>query len=251
MYPRKNLKAWLDVSTYCNAGCPQCHRTDPNGLDKVDWLPLIQWDLEQFKSAFPEDRLPMFDVIEFCGTWGDPVMNKDLFDICSYIVDNCGAQIVIHTNGSIRDEDWWWNLGVMCGEQLKVTFTVDGINQEMHAKYRQKTDLSKILENLEAINNTKAEVTVLVIIFQHNQDYLEEIREMINNLGVDKIDFLNSNRFDLGQRTDFIDASGKSDSLHQSTLDDKHPLLNHNIPIRDEKWRKRLAANGLEVEKFW
>ena len=30
----KNLHVFLDVSTYCNAGCPQCHRTNPEGLGK-------------------------------------------------------------------------------------------------------------------------------------------------------------------------------------------------------------------------
>ena len=44
----KECKVWLDLSTYCNASCPQCHRTDKNGLDKVEWLPLVKWSLEDF-----------------------------------------------------------------------------------------------------------------------------------------------------------------------------------------------------------
>ena len=45
-----SINLFMDISTYCNAGCPQCHRTDNNGLGKVDWLPLVQWSLKQFKS---------------------------------------------------------------------------------------------------------------------------------------------------------------------------------------------------------
>ena len=43
----------IGITNFCNAGCPQCHRTNPNGLNTVDWLPLTSWSLDDFKSAFP------------------------------------------------------------------------------------------------------------------------------------------------------------------------------------------------------
>ena len=61
--------------------------------------------------------------------------------------NNPDAYIQINTNGSIRDEDWWWDLGVVGGDKLQVWFDVDGIDQEMHSLYRQKTDLEKIKDN--------------------------------------------------------------------------------------------------------
>jgi MoaA/NifB/PqqE/SkfB family radical SAM enzyme len=33
----------IDITTYCNAKCPQCARTDTNGLGKREKLPLINW----------------------------------------------------------------------------------------------------------------------------------------------------------------------------------------------------------------
>ena len=45
------INAMIDITTRCNAGCPQCHRTDPMGLNKASWLPDIVWNLEQFKQA--------------------------------------------------------------------------------------------------------------------------------------------------------------------------------------------------------
>ena len=114
--------AWVDLSTYCNAGCPQCHRTDRTTGKKVEWLPLIQWSLECFKRRF--DYMGSISGFEFCGTWGDPVMNKDLLEICRYIIENSSAHIQINTNGSIRDESWWWELGSVGRERLKVVFDV-------------------------------------------------------------------------------------------------------------------------------
>ena len=55
-----DLSVFMDISTYCNAGCPQCHRTDNNGLGKVDWLPLVQWTIDQFKTAFSAEENILF-----------------------------------------------------------------------------------------------------------------------------------------------------------------------------------------------
>ena len=53
------LRMWLDISTYCNAGCPACHRTDRyrGGLHHEKWLPMIQWSLDQFKKAYSIDSV--------------------------------------------------------------------------------------------------------------------------------------------------------------------------------------------------
>ena len=70
MYKSRGLNVFLDISTYCNAGCPQCHRTDPNGLGKASWLPLIQWDLKTFKKAYNLEQYKVrYHSFEFCGTW--------------------------------------------------------------------------------------------------------------------------------------------------------------------------------------
>ena len=94
------------ITNRCNARCPQCHRTDINGLGEVEWLPIISWSIEEFKKMFPVHALD--DVIEysFCGTWGDSMMAKDIEKICHYIMDNSKAKIVITTNGSIRNEEF-------------------------------------------------------------------------------------------------------------------------------------------------
>ena len=54
MWPKKVFNIFADITTHCNAGCPQCDRTNPNGLKKVDWLPLISWSLDDFKKALED-----------------------------------------------------------------------------------------------------------------------------------------------------------------------------------------------------
>ena len=82
------LIAWIDITTYCNAACPQCHRTNPDNLNKVDWLPLVQWSLKDFMISFTTEDMIKIDKFELCGTWGDPIMNKDVKEIIEYIIEN-------------------------------------------------------------------------------------------------------------------------------------------------------------------
>lgn len=183
MWFKKHFNIFADISTYCNAGCPQCDRTNPNGLGKVDWLPLVNWTLEQFKTAYRPSTLEVTNTIEICGTWGDPIMNKDIYAICKYIMEIKGhlyksPKIRINTNGSIRDEKWWWDLGALCGDRLSVIFAVDGKDQEQHQLYRKFTNLNKVLENMKTLSMTKAEVIGQTIVFKHNQDDIQEIKKL-------------------------------------------------------------------------
>ncbi len=216
-YP-EDIEVFLDVSTYCNAGCPQCHRTSEDGLGKIDWLPLIQWDLKTFQKAFPVEELTKVKKFDFCGTWGDPVMCKELDKMIKYIIDNSAARVTMNTNGSIRSEEWWWNLGVMCAERLQVTFDIDGPTQEMHARYRRFTDLQKVLDNMQSLSNTHSYVSSQTILFKHNQDYKTEIEDLVKEYGSRSHTFAISDRFDKskdGKRW-FTNEDGEKEYLEEA-----------------------------------
>lgn len=220
LWKLEGIKVFLDVSTYCNAGCPQCHRTNENGLGKQDWLPLIRWDLKTFQKAFPADEMKNVETFKFCGTWGDPVMCKELYEMCEYIINNSKAKISMDTNGSIRDAEWWWNLGVTCGKRLEVVFDVDGIDQSMHEKYRRFTSLEKVLENMETLSQTRASVFSQTVLFKHNQNYKEEITKLVKDHGSTRHSFVISDRFDshdvIDNKRYFVDENGKEDYLEKA-----------------------------------
>ena len=212
-----NIKLFLDICTYCNAGCPQCHRTSKDGLGKIEWLPLIQWTIEDFKKAFPPQQLKPISVFHFCGTWGDPIMVKDILKICEYILEhNTAGKILFDTNGSVRNEDWWWDFGVKLEDRLEVTFDIDGINQEMHSKYRRFTDLNKILQNMLTLSLTKAIVKSKSIIFKHNENYKKEIELLTKQHGSIDHGFINSDRSFEDGRDYFINERNEKDFLEEA-----------------------------------
>ena len=217
------LRLFMDICTYCNAGCPQCHRTNPNGLGKADWLPLVQWSIDDFKKAIRPEDFKGLERIGFVGTWGDSIMCKDIFEIVEYCVSN-DTFVNIETNGSIRDEAWWWDFGVMGGRKLEVRFDVDGIDQEMHSKYRRFTDLDKILSNMQTFSQTQAIAKTQTVVFKHNQEHLEEIRKICIAHGSDVHTNVMSDRFDgkhnsdefIGSTFTFTDENGNEDTLEKA-----------------------------------
>ena len=219
MWMHNKYKAWIDLSTYCNAACPQCHRTSTNGLGKVDWLDLIQWDLDTFKQAFPASSMTRIEDFQICGTWGDPCMNKDIMEICKYIIDNSKSDICISTNGSMRDEEWWWDLAVYCRDRLSVVFTVDGIDQQMHERYRRKTDLSKILDHMEVVSQAGAYAKAFTVVFKHNEDYIGQIGKLVKSRGAHKHIHYASDRFKNGKPFYFYNEQGKEEILEESVVD--------------------------------
>jgi len=233
MYRPFELEVFVDLSTLCNAGCPQCHRTaTDNKLKKADWLPLLQWSLEDFKKAFPPDCLDIISKFSICGTWGDPVMNKDIKEIIEYIVKtNSKILINLDTNGSIRDETWWWELGIIAGKSLRVVFAVDGSTQEMHQKYRRFTNLDKVLKNMQAISETNSFVEGHTILFKHNQEHIEDIKKLCLDNGAKKYRVTQSDRFNErgadGKYFYFENEHGKQETLEITTYDPDNGFIAH------------------------
>ena len=240
-----SLKIWLDLSTFCNASCPQCHRTDINGLGKVPWLPLIKWSLEDFTQKFPKNSMDAIFQFDICGTWGDPIMSKDIGEICKYIMDNSKAKVHINTNGGMRTPKWWEDLGNYCGDRLVVYFDVDGINNEMHQKYRRGVDLQTVLDNMEALSNTPAITKAFVILFKHNQKYVYDIKDMCKMYGAEKVFIIKSDRFLVTNQFKFINEKGEEEILEEVESDGiiNHIIENPWIDTASKNLMKRIGLN--------
>lgn len=237
-YDIGNLHANLDLSTYCNASCPQCHRTDQEDISKkVYWLPLIQWSTEEFKKRFSVKSLNYYRSISICGTWGDPMMNKDIFDIVKFILENNSrVHVTINTNGSMRDEEFWWKLGVLSYEnmkRLKVIFDVDGVTQEQHERYRRGTTLSKVLDNMKAFTDAQAPAQVYTVIFDHNENSINDIADLVYKYGAKSIYVCPSNRFDKNPEQFRFISEGKIESLFPSNKETNFRII--DLPRKSDE----------------
>jgi MoaA/NifB/PqqE/SkfB family radical SAM enzyme len=245
-WDKHGIQIQLDTTTRCNAKCPMCHRTNPKGLDKVDWLPLTQWTFDDFKRAFSPVDLKLITSISFCPTWGDAMMSNHTYNMVEYIFEhNPLCRVTIDTNGSIRDETWWWEFGLLSKSgkyNLIINFDVDGTTQEMHSKYRQNTNLQKVLNNMKAFAETRSKAYVQTIVFKHNQPYLNDIEKLVKEHGASQHTHVYSDRFDRGQNNtfNFIDINGVKQTLEKA-----------HKPVNNKKYENHIAQIDENIKCSW
>ncbi|MDB4345052.1 radical SAM protein [bacterium] len=242
-----NLTFDVELTTHCNLKCPQCSRTDhKNNLNKMEWLPLTSVSLKDFMKWFPPTIIQSIGCIHFSGTYGDPGMCKDLLEIVKYLALEGTCRISINTNGSMRDEEFWFNLAAWGGSRLQLIFDVDGIDQEMHSFYRRGSDLNKVLDAIEVTSGTDANIKVLTVLFKHNQDYLEDIRNMVNERVQKPIKFdeVEGNNFQhTGSKYEFLNENGETEILEQVTRQDREQgLERRSRRVRDHR-HKDIVTN--------
>lgn len=185
-------KIEIELTTRCQAACPMCsrnfHGLMPNGNFKN-----IDWTVSQFKQIITLEVLKYVKVISLCGAYGDPLICKDLIDICSYIKEHSNAEIRINTNGSLHNTRWWTKLAKVLPAHM-VIFGIDGF-KENHEKHRIGTDFDKIIKNATAFIAAGGTAVAQFINFEHNKNDYDELRTFLLNIGFQSIYKVNSNRF--------------------------------------------------------
>jgi MoaA/NifB/PqqE/SkfB family radical SAM enzyme len=260
-----NLNVSYDITTYCNAKCPQCHRTNKNGLARNESVPLVHVPKEKIFKTFTPDLLSRINYLALVPTWGDTMMHPDIYEIIEYFLEvNKERQdfsVSIDTNGSMRDEDFWFKFGCLQrkthGPRLHVKWDIDGHNQEIHSHYRRNTNLDKILRNMEAFSQTLARTTSQTILFKHNQPYMKEIKEVATKAGSTQHTFVMSERFynkssNGNNYYEFIDEAGATQILEKADESKlKNTFIAHMSDEEDyEEYKKRVVCRWALINKI-
>ena len=116
-----------DLTDLCNAGCPQCARTDPDGCKPVSWLTRRTCTSESFRRYSPPEFLRGLDYAYFCRNYGDPAVVPELHEILRYCWDsNPDLKLSLYSNASIRAVQWWRDLGRLAsGRRFRLIAAID------------------------------------------------------------------------------------------------------------------------------
>lgn len=219
-FKNQTLKVIINLTTECNAACPLCHRAFFPPEEKLEWT------LDRFKTAFPPKTLQRIPTFVLTGSVGDPVLCPDITRIVEYIINNSNAFVSISTNGSLRTQEWWWNLGSIGKDRLKVIFGIDGHTQEEHARYRVNTNLNKILDNMETLSQTPAHTVAQTIIFDHNKDNLQKIQDLCTRHGAKEvISFVSERRLAVASEVSYKTRKGAENTLKTAETSRLIPLI--------------------------
>lgn len=183
----------LEITNNCQASCPMCSRNNHGGLEN----PLIkinEWTLDDFKTIINQEVLNQIKSIYFCGNFGDPLLNDNLIDMCHYIKNNSEVSVRIHTNGSLRNSNWWRSLAQALPKKHVVIFAIDGL-EDTHARYRIGTDYHKILNNASEFINAGGTAEWAFLVFEHNEHQVAEARKIAQENKFSQFTVKNSSRF--------------------------------------------------------
>lgn len=180
----------LDISltTYCQARCRSCDRTDSITGEKNSWLPLQHMDYNVFCNLV--DNMSGIDWIRFAGEYGDPLMYPKLTQAVEYCFKHNIKDVMLNTNGGLRKPQWFSAMAQKHQKKLGIVFGIDGLNHETNWKYREGVDFNRAWENLLAFNDGGGRAVWQFIVFEHNWDQVNDAIDIAEILNLHRIVFI-------------------------------------------------------------
>jgi len=176
----------FDTGNICNLRCPLC----PTGTGSVKRKKQLV-KFTDFRKIF--DRLCpyLFEVI--LHNWGEPFLNPDIFEMIRYSRRR-NVQTSLSTNLNIADFDA--EAVVKSGLEYFIV-SLDGVTQDIYARYRVGGDVELVFENLRKIIAKKKELnrkTPFVewqfIVMKHNCAQIDDALRISKEIGVDLLRFI-------------------------------------------------------------
>jgi MoaA/NifB/PqqE/SkfB family radical SAM enzyme len=234
----------LEISNNCQASCPMCSRNVNGGLDN----PLIKindWTLDEFKTIMSPQVLHQIETFYLCGTFGDPMMNNDLIDMCQYAKEvNPNLYVHVHTNGGARKAEWWQELARALPSNHRVVFAIDGL-EDTHHLYRIGTKYETVIRNAQAFMSAGGIAEWAFIQFLHNEHQVDEARRRANELGFKYFTTKNSSRFLIEPRSPAVDKTGAVTHYIEPASFTPMKFIDKKVI---ENWRKILADAEIECK---
>jgi MoaA/NifB/PqqE/SkfB family radical SAM enzyme len=235
MYTCRDIRqVHLEVTTWCNASCPQCSRNMSGGAVNPN-LPLNHLSLEDCKKIFTVSFLKQLHHIFLCGNYGDAIMAPATLDILEYFRSSYPDILLsMHTNGSGRNAEWWRRLarsGTIC------KFAIDGL-EDTNSLYRKGTSWHKIMAGVEAFIGAGGIAHWEFIVFKHNQHQVGQAKDLSKKLGFKRFNVKKTDRFykpgiPLQQLKREIKADSVQEGYSIEPPDD--PAYIHNIYLQSAK----------------
>lgn len=192
MYAYRDIRiVHFEITTKCNARCPQCPRNLAGGLVNPS-LPQTELSLQQCQRLFPEDFARQLNVFYMCGDYGDPIAARDCQPVLQYLrYVNPTLRLKIHTNGGLRSPIWWQTLAAL---GCVVRFGIDGLEDTNHL-YRRGVDWNTVIENATAFINAGGRAEWAFIVFRHNEHQVEKAADLSRQLGFARFLIKRTRRF--------------------------------------------------------
>lgn len=188
-------KLQIDICNLCNLKCPLC----PTGTGKRG---RTKWTmrLSDFKRLVDEVKPCIYEIGLF--NWGEPMLNKDMFDIIDY-AHKANIRTRISTNLNHFKPEFAKRFVDSGLDYLIVS--LDGASQKTYSAYRRGGDFNKVIENVRKIAEEKRRrgkkrpyLIWQFIVMKQNEHELRKAVQIAQRIGID-IMKIEAVRSDMGQ----------------------------------------------------
>lgn len=197
----------LEITSRCQASCPMCSRNYHGGRPNP-YLQEADWTFEDFKKIV-HPVLDTVNNITFCGNFGDPLVNTD-FHLMTSSLKHLNIFVDVHTNGSIRNTEFWKNLPKHLPTAHRVVFAIDGL-ADTHNLYRIGTDFNKILDNAKAFIKAGGIAEWCFIKFKHNEHQAQAAEALATTHGFKFFSVKDSSRFNFEKQFSVLDKNNNTE----------------------------------------
>jgi MoaA/NifB/PqqE/SkfB family radical SAM enzyme len=181
----------LELTTRCNASCPQCPRNLSGGAVNPA-LPMAELGIEDIRRIFPDELVRRLRKLYACGNYGDPMVAKDTLAIFEHLrATNAAMELGMFTNGSGRTASFWADLAKVVSY---VRFSIDGLEDTNHV-YRRGTQWARIMDSVTAFIGAGGRAEWDFIVFKHNEHQIDEARALAETLGFRRFFLKKTSRF--------------------------------------------------------
>ncbi|GFP18951.1 hypothetical protein HKBW3S03_00455 [Candidatus Hakubella thermalkaliphila] len=176
----------IDPSNACNLHCPMC----PTGK-RLGQRRFGEMRFETFKKVIDELGEYCYRILLY--GQGEPFIARDLIKMIKYASDrNIGVSI--SSNLNLLDEKTIDKLIESGLEHLIVS--LDGTSQESYQQYRVGGNFEKVIDTIRMITTAREKmgknypiIEWQYLVMRHNENEIEEAKEIAGKLGVDVIRF--------------------------------------------------------------
>jgi len=231
----------VEITSRCQASCPMCAR-NINGGPLNPKLKLADWTLSDFKNIFNLDVLQQINCVNFCGSFGDPIMNNDIAKMLGYLKTNKpNIEVRIHTNGSLRNKKWWQEIINNLPENHLVTFGIDGL-EDTHSIHRIGTSFKKIIDNARSFIDAGGNAEWMFIKFKHNEHQIDLAQELAEKYKFVSFIVKNSIRF-TEEKYQVIDKNKNNLYTISSPSDNIVTFVTKDVLSKFQDWFRNVEIN--------
>jgi MoaA/NifB/PqqE/SkfB family radical SAM enzyme len=184
----------LEITSYCNAACPQCPR-NKLGVGINPYMPLTHLDRTVIDRAFDSNLCKQLKQVFFCGSYGDPIMHPEFLDILrDFRRKNPTLWLYVHTNGGVHEPDYWAEIASIMAGYGQIDFGIDGLEDTLHL-YRKNVKYHKVIDNAQAFISAGGRAQWNFIVFRHNQHQVAQVQQIGQDMGFFNVLIRKTGRF--------------------------------------------------------